>query len=370
MKTQYCPLCNRGGLSVRNDTVKFDNLHSCKYLLTPVTAESLTNLQKKCQTMNHPQIFGNLTFNQRLMRNNIFSTPVVMDCEKAQVKKYIEMKKRQSVRKYDELKVLNAKLVRIGTPPLITGRKHEPVQTELFLEELFEKPDESEVALQTDYFLNKPSTPLYCSTKMGQDASTQIESGDLFDYDVEIQPILEVLVNKTIEQALIEVLEEEEIATLREQQRKFLELRAVEKAEQQRLEEQDRRLREEKNRRVKQYEEGIKKQQETKERVAAAVLLTGYIAELLPIVLEGLKISGFLLDEIKTDVQQEFMPWLMKELKKEIGTMIQSRSILEELVKKIIKNRFKIYTQLGDEYDASRKLKVKSLENICKEEEY
>lgn len=43
----------------------------------------------------------------------------------------------------------------------------------------------------------------------------------------------------------------------------------------------------------------MKAQQETEERVAAAVLLTGYIAELLPAVLEGLKMSGYLLDEIK-----------------------------------------------------------------------
>lgn len=61
-----------------------------------------------------------------------------------------------------------------------------------------------------------------------------------------MQPILEVLVGKTIEQALIEVLEEEEIAALKEQQRRFLELRDAEKAEEQRLAEQDRRLREEK----------------------------------------------------------------------------------------------------------------------------
>lgn len=61
-----------------------------------------------------------------------------------------------------------------------------------------------------------------------------------------MQPILEVLVGKTIEQALMEVLEEEEIAALKEQQRKFLELRAMEKAETRRLEEQERRLREEK----------------------------------------------------------------------------------------------------------------------------
>lgn len=68
----------------------------------------------------------------------------------------------------------------------------------------------------------------------------------MFDYDTEVQPILEVLVGKTIEQSLIEVLEEEEIAALKEQQRRFLELRAAEKAEEQRLAEEDRRRREEK----------------------------------------------------------------------------------------------------------------------------
>lgn len=119
----------------------------------------------------------------------------------------------------------------------------------------------------------------------------------------------------------MEVLEEEEIAALKEQQRKFLELRAMEKAETRRLEEQERRLREEKVReslesfffflnvlkiyilrqdqRLKQYEDSMIAQRETEERIAAATLLTGYIAELLPAVLEGLKMSGFLLDEIK-----------------------------------------------------------------------
>lgn len=68
----------------------------------------------------------------------------------------------------------------------------------------------------------------------------------LFDFDIEVKPILEVLVGKTLEQSLIEVLEEEELANLRIQQREFLELRNAELAEQQRLEEQERRHREEK----------------------------------------------------------------------------------------------------------------------------
>lgn len=68
----------------------------------------------------------------------------------------------------------------------------------------------------------------------------------LFDFDIEVKPILEVLVGKTVEQALLEVMEEEELANLRSQQRAFEELRNVELVEQQRLEEQERRHREEK----------------------------------------------------------------------------------------------------------------------------
>ena len=40
----------------------------------------------------------------------------------------------------------------------------------------------------------------------------------LFDFDLEVRPLLEVLVGKTVEQALLEVMEEEELASLRRQQ--------------------------------------------------------------------------------------------------------------------------------------------------------
>lgn len=68
----------------------------------------------------------------------------------------------------------------------------------------------------------------------------------MFDFDIEVKPILEVLVGKTVEQALLEVMEEEELSQLWSHQRAFAELRNAEFAELQRLEEQDRRIREEK----------------------------------------------------------------------------------------------------------------------------
>ncbi len=39
---------------------------------------------------------------------------------------------------------------------------------------------------QTDAFLDRPATPLFVPAKMGVDATTQIEAGDLFDFDFEV----------------------------------------------------------------------------------------------------------------------------------------------------------------------------------------
>lgn len=61
-----------------------------------------------------------------------------------------------------------------------------------------------------------------------------------------MQPLLEVLVGKVIEQSLKEVLEEEELASLKAQQQAFEELRNYQLAEVQRLQEHERRRREEK----------------------------------------------------------------------------------------------------------------------------
>lgn len=40
--------------------------------------------------------------------------------------------------------------------------------------------------------------------------------GELFDFDIEVAPILQVLMNKTLEQARMEVLEEEELKLMKE----------------------------------------------------------------------------------------------------------------------------------------------------------
>lgn len=51
--------------------------------------------------------------------------------------------------------------------------------------------------------------------KTGIDKITQIEDYDLFNYDEEVQPILNVLLSKSVDQAILEVEEEQEIDSIR-----------------------------------------------------------------------------------------------------------------------------------------------------------
>lgn len=112
--------------------------------------------------------------------------------------------------------------------------------------QLFSRPPEFEQSCQTDLFLQRPLTPPYVSSKVGVDAATEITEGELFDFDSEVQPILETLIGRTLQQALTEVIHEEEIADLREQQQKMMALREAEMSELRRLEEQEFRLQGEK----------------------------------------------------------------------------------------------------------------------------
>lgn len=74
---------------------------------------------------------------------------------------------------------------------------------------------------QTDEFLPRPATPPYIPKKTGIDEETQIYDYDLFDFDREVRPILNVVTTKTLEQALLEVEEEEEVKNIQTYKEEF-----------------------------------------------------------------------------------------------------------------------------------------------------
>lgn len=165
-----------------------------------------------------------------------------------------------------------ATLARDTCAPPVRAHPPRPVPppSDVYLEELVDTAPEADRAAQTDEFLERPATPPFVPQKPGADAATQIEPGalrppaaargvrgrgrlperralmlrhmcagtvlpgahpysprashgrpplgDLFDFDLEVEPLLEVLVGKVLEQGLMEVLQEEELAAMRRHQ--------------------------------------------------------------------------------------------------------------------------------------------------------
>lgn len=71
----------------------------------------------------------------------------------------------------------------------------------------------NEYDIEPDYFIDRPPQAVYRPALKGRDKSSQVQDKidpELFDFNLEVAPILQVLVGKSLEQARIEVIEEYE----------------------------------------------------------------------------------------------------------------------------------------------------------------
>ncbi|XP_028997563.1 radial spoke head protein 3 homolog [Betta splendens] len=273
--------------------------------------------------------YGNIMYDRRVVRGNTYAQQIIPtrappDPGETQ---------RQELRRKAIAQKHAREQFRIKTPEALQGRKHTDVQTELYLEELSDVIVATDVECQTDAFLDRPATPLFIPAKTGKDVETQIEEGELFDFDREVQSVLEVLVGKTIEQSLLEVMEEEELACLRAQQRAFEELRNNELAEVQRLQEQERRRSKEKERRIAQQKEALMQEKETAEKIAARAYTQQYLADLLPAVFTSLRSHGFFFDPVERDIETNFLPWLMAEVNNNLEKRYIAREVLDNIIR-------------------------------------
>ncbi|XP_051952422.1 radial spoke head protein 3 homolog [Xyrauchen texanus] len=281
--------------------------------------------------------YGNIMYDRHVVRGNTYSQNITSQPNPVEFLRQQETRRksmsRKSVNEHFGLKM----------PDPLEARKNIDVQIETYLEELSDHIEDASMECQTDMFLEKPATPLFIPAKTGQDAATQIEEGELFDFDVEVQPVLQVLVGKTIEQALLEVEEEEELASLRSQQWVFKEIHDAELVEVQRLEERERRLRVEEENRIKQQKAVLEKEKETAEKIAARAFAQQYMSDLLPPVFYNLRDSGYFYDPVKRDLETKFLPWLMKEVNNTLELRYVARTVLDMLIQDSSHQRLKAF---------------------------
>jgi len=102
---------------------------------------------------------------------------------------------------------------------------------------------------------DRPATPKFIPLPKGKDEETQIIDGELFDFDLEVKPILEILIGRSVIQAKYELIEEYERNQYLEHKRKYDRKREFELNKLQRIEAKYLRYEEEKQKRFKQKEQ-------------------------------------------------------------------------------------------------------------------
>ncbi|CAF1071982.1 unnamed protein product [Adineta steineri] len=317
------------------------------YVIQPKEAQRQKYRQSTVSSSNESPNVVNLMYDRRVVRGNTYAKylppikprPNLYDLQRQQEGRRRALARRRAL-----------ELFQTKTPEPVDNRKHMVVQTELYLEELSDRIEEADVYVQTERLLDRPSSPLYIPQVTGRDTATQIEEGDLFDFDIEVKPIAEVLVGKTSEQALVEIAEEEEIIRIREQHRKYEELRNSELIELQRFEEQERRLRTEKERRTKQAEEAHRQEQELAEKMAARAFTRAYLQDLVPSVFHNLRENGFFYDPVEHETESTFMPWLMDRTMTHVNKLVIGRSLLDSTIRDVVNQRIDQYQRIDESH--------------------
>jgi len=198
---------------------------------------------------------------------------------------------------------------------------------------------EVDIDTQTDAFMDRPASPLFIPMKTGVDVDTQIYDGELFDFDYEVEPILEVLVGKTLEQSMIEVMEEEELANMRSHQEQFIQMRAAEIAEAQRMEEAERRRFEEKERRAAQERQRLEREKKLNEKIAARSHARSYVSDVLSTTFSSLETEGFFYDPLLREINELFVPWLIGGMTNQLNQARVARQLVESVTTAVSSNQ-------------------------------
>lgn len=199
-----------------------------------------------------------------------------------------------------------------GRPPHFSSGRHrgqrlgsgqselreEPV-VECLLEEITDRPIEIDtISTEKVRHDDRPPSPIFVPQARGIDMATQVEDSDLFDFDVEVEPILQTMVGTTLEKSLAEVIEELDLEEELQAREVFELVRISERLECERVQKNDERKRAERERRQVQ---NVKYQSDAKETVkksSASTFAHCYVGDVVSDVFDNLEGAGFFFDPL------------------------------------------------------------------------
>eukprot|EP00768_Dysnectes_brevis_P007077 gnl/Dysnectes_brevis/583_a645_3036.p1 GENE.gnl/Dysnectes_brevis/583_a645_3036~~gnl/Dysnectes_brevis/583_a645_3036.p1 ORF type:complete len:306 (-),score=69.03 gnl/Dysnectes_brevis/583_a645_3036:35-952(-) len=206
------------------------------------------------------------------------------------------------------------------------------IQTAQYLEEIPDIVEEHSIDCQTDPFMEVPAPAPFIPPPSGIEVATQILEGDLFDFDRECQPLLDVLVGATLQQALREVAEARELAAIRTAREAARDRRASEMAAARRLEAAERRRQFELQQRLAQELRRRAQEEQLARRMAASAFASSFSKNLSVDALDDLEARGHFACAEERVVHGSFVPWLMSEAQRKGAERGSVHEVLKSLI--------------------------------------
>ena len=218
------------------------------------------------------------------------------------------------------------------------GREHISIQTDQYWEYLTDKPPTEEIGIATEFYLDRPPVPIFEPKMPAKEncKATQIYDGDaeLFDFNQEVEPMLNVLCLKTLEQARMEVLEENELRIMDVQKKEYEEIRNAELIEAQRFEAAEARIKAEQERRKIQQKARKDEKRFAHQKHCSRVKAKSYLTGLRECAIQGLSDVGLMQQKTEINMYQDVLPWLLDKrdefLQDQTGAVEISNTIVEE----------------------------------------
>lgn len=181
------------------------------------------------------------------------------------------------------------------------------------IKEYHPKEETIEVGLQTRDHLDQPLEWDFKPTVETEDFASEIKKGDLFDFDEEVEPIVNVLLYKTLEESRMEVLEEEEIKEMKQQELEFEKIRNRELIQVQKLENREKRRNEEIDRRNIEKEISLQMRKIFHQKLISRVYSKNLLNHLTHNTLSALKDQGLLKNPLINEYQTKLLPLLYSQ---------------------------------------------------------
>lgn len=270
---------------------------------------------------------SNIMFDRRVVRGNTYASMIIPASTQQEIER---QQARERAKQINQPKLPTGSMRELSVSEK-ADNDNQPVieepRQEASMEPLTD-PSLNPTLTQVEFFIDRPPTPLFIPNEEGVDKDTQIEDGDLFDFNLEVDPILEVIVGKSLEHARMEVLEEYEIELMRKHRRDYTQKRDAELIEVQRMEAEFIRREQEDGRRKLQARTQRELKKSAHQKYVCRITAKRFLSNIRFDVSKKLVDVGVFKDPEITSMQDQFIPWVIESMQ---GSLVKNAAVSEIL---------------------------------------